>query len=904
MADARIVAYADSTPPSGWLTCDGSSILRSAEPELFAAIGTTYGAADGTHFSLPDFRERFALGKSSSGTGSALGQSGGSRQHTHTLSHSHTVTQPGDHVAHVVTQPATHTAHVVTQPGAHANLSHAGLAADDHPATSHSGMSLSSHNVTESSGHGTHTSEGSHDHDTHTTFSAVRSSGASTVAADGGKHSSAGGHTHDAHSAHNEKVSAHTISSQGDDHAAESHSPTQPGDHALTAHAFSVSAHAAHAFSVSAHDSHAGAAAASATVTFGANDPPYLAQILIIAPATTPLPVAAVVEYAGGSVPSDHLICDGSAVSRATYADLFAIIDTTYGPGDGSTTFNVPDFRGRHVIGTGASVAHASSGGAADHTHTGASHAHAVTQPGDHADHTVTQPAHADHTVTQPAHSSLSHSGAAFAGHGTMSHSGFAVAAHSVTQSSGHGTHSSAGGHTHDAHSGSGSWASGSDLFSSAAHSSDGGHTHDSHGAHSGAALSAHAETQANAHTPTHTVTQPDDHTGPSHTGAALSAHSAHTGASLSSHGAHTGAALANTASADTGTAEAPFLALHYLIRTALGGAAIGSLYKVGQTLAPSGGILAIGQDVSRSTYADLFAEIGTLYGPGDGATTFTLPDLRGRIPRGANGDLGTAGGARDHTHTVSATHGHAPTQPDAHGAHAPTQATDHADHTPTQASDHSNLNHAGAAVATHSLSHSGAAVAGHSATQASAHGTHTSPGNHNHNAHSHAGLEGSGAFVTVTSGPSSHANEGGHDHSTTHPHTGFGVNAHSLGQANTHTLAHTVTQPSAHVIAAHSGFAVNTHSSHSGFAVDAHGAHSGFAVAASGTGTTDANNPPYLVVQFVIQAGVDVFVETGSAAFEATGDFVVSSYEVELSEPPNTPPSSPIVFILGPPGT
>ena len=45
------------------------------------------------------------------------------------------------------------------------------------------------------------------------------------------------------------------------------------------------------------------------------------------------------------------LLCDGSAVSRETYADLFAVIGTTFGDGDGSTTFNLPDFRGRFIQG-------------------------------------------------------------------------------------------------------------------------------------------------------------------------------------------------------------------------------------------------------------------------------------------------------------------------------------------------------------------------------------------------------------------------------------------------------------------------------------------------------------------------------------------------------------------------
>lgn len=59
------------------------------------------------------------------------------------------------------------------------------------------------------------------------------------------------------------------------------------------------------------------------------------------------LPSGILVPYAGSSAPSGWLLCDGSAVSRTTYAALFAAISTTYGVGDGSTTFNVPDLRGR-----------------------------------------------------------------------------------------------------------------------------------------------------------------------------------------------------------------------------------------------------------------------------------------------------------------------------------------------------------------------------------------------------------------------------------------------------------------------------------------------------------------------------------------------------------------------------
>lgn len=64
-------------------------------------------------------------------------------------------------------------------------------------------------------------------------------------------------------------------------------------------------------------------------------------------------PVGIIVDFAGSSatVPANWLLCYGQAVSRATYAALFACIGTTYGAGDSTTTFNLPDYRGRVAAG-------------------------------------------------------------------------------------------------------------------------------------------------------------------------------------------------------------------------------------------------------------------------------------------------------------------------------------------------------------------------------------------------------------------------------------------------------------------------------------------------------------------------------------------------------------------------
>lgn len=65
----------------------------------------------------------------------------------------------------------------------------------------------------------------------------------------------------------------------------------------------------------------------------------------------TNTPVGSISLFAGSTAPTGWLICDGSAVSRTTYANLFSVIGTTYGTGDGSTTFNIPDIQGKVPVG-------------------------------------------------------------------------------------------------------------------------------------------------------------------------------------------------------------------------------------------------------------------------------------------------------------------------------------------------------------------------------------------------------------------------------------------------------------------------------------------------------------------------------------------------------------------------
>ncbi len=122
------------------------------------------------------------------------------------------------------------------------------------------------------------------------------------------------------------------------------------------------------------------------------------------------------------AAPTGFLLCDGSAVSRTTYDSLFAKLGTAFGNGDGSTTFNLPDMRGRMILGASDDGDRGDTGGSLEHTHTqsahthspaahthaaAASHAHTVPSSGTGGDHDHTQGSsgsESDHTHDGPAH--------------------------------------------------------------------------------------------------------------------------------------------------------------------------------------------------------------------------------------------------------------------------------------------------------------------------------------------------------------------------------------------------------------------------------------------------------------------------------------------------------------------
>jgi microcystin-dependent protein len=123
------------------------------------------------------------------------------------------------------------------------------------------------------------------------------------------------------------------------------------------------------------------------------------------------IPTGGVTMYGAGSAPSGWLLCDGTAVSRVTYAALFAVISDTYGVGNGTTTFNLPNLKGRVPVGLDSAQTEfdvlGETSGQKTHTLSSAempSHTH--TQDA----HTHTQNAH-NHTSSSHSHSGTTDTG-------------------------------------------------------------------------------------------------------------------------------------------------------------------------------------------------------------------------------------------------------------------------------------------------------------------------------------------------------------------------------------------------------------------------------------------------------------------------------------------------------------
>jgi microcystin-dependent protein len=120
------------------------------------------------------------------------------------------------------------------------------------------------------------------------------------------------------------------------------------------------------------------------TPAAGASNSQIATMAALTAALGAALPAGVVLPYGGSTAPTGYLLCDGSAVSRTTYSALYTAIGTTYGAGNGSTTFNLPNGKGRMPMGADTGFALGTQGGSKDaaviaHTHTAST---TITDPG------------------------------------------------------------------------------------------------------------------------------------------------------------------------------------------------------------------------------------------------------------------------------------------------------------------------------------------------------------------------------------------------------------------------------------------------------------------------------------------------------------------------------------------
>lgn len=183
------------------------------------------------------------------------------------------------------------------------------------------------------------------------------------------------------------------------------------------------------------------------------------------------IPPGIIMPYGAATAPGGYLLCDGDEISRATYNDLFLVIGTTFGVGDGSTTFELPDLQGRFPLGLAAADTGSTLGGTGGsidptidiaHTHGLGAHVHDIGHG--HTD-TLTTSSTGSHTHAMPSHThttSIDHNHGSFTSGAGSAHTHTGPShTHSagntggpsstIVRPSGAGTAVASSTHTHDA---------------------------------------------------------------------------------------------------------------------------------------------------------------------------------------------------------------------------------------------------------------------------------------------------------------------------------------------------------------------------------------------------------------------------------------------------------------------
>lgn len=126
---------------------------------------------------------------------------------------------------------------------------------------------------------------------------------------------------------------------------------------------------------------------AAPTASSGTSTTQIATTAFAMGAASLVVPAGAMLQWPTATAPTGFLVCTGAAVSRTIYAALFAVIGTTFGAGDGTTTFNLPDFDNRFAVGAGDLYAVGATGGSKDavtvsHTHTATDSGHTHSEEG------------------------------------------------------------------------------------------------------------------------------------------------------------------------------------------------------------------------------------------------------------------------------------------------------------------------------------------------------------------------------------------------------------------------------------------------------------------------------------------------------------------------------------------